>query len=77
MEAAGPDGSGETDRGAPGAGVDVATLMATRFAEVAAATASAAVGVIGLPQAPQKRAPSSISAAQCGQVAMGMPARAR
>jgi len=38
---------------------------AARFTTVgAAATASAAVGVIGFPHAPQKRAPSSISAAQ-------------
>jgi len=68
-EAAGPDGSGEGP-GTPDDDGDVATLMAARFAAVAAATASAAVGVIGLPHAPQKRAPSSISAAQCGQVAI-------
>jgi hypothetical protein len=62
---AGPDAGlmGEPSAGDGWAGTDVMGTAA-RFTTVGAAAASAAVGVIGFPHAPQKRAPSSISAAQ-------------
>jgi hypothetical protein len=48
------------------------SLLATGArAPVMCARWSAAVGVIGRPQTPQNRAPSSISFEQCGQVAIG------
>jgi hypothetical protein len=67
---------GEPSAGDGCAGTDVMGTAA-RFTTVGggAAAVSAAVGVIGFPHAPQKRAPSSISAAQWGQVAIVVPAR--
>ena len=38
---------------------------------------AAAVGVMGLPQAPQKRAPSSSSVEQCGQDAISVLGQGR